>query len=115
LRPGSDESDKAQGGAGTEDGEVKFVLELKVDEIVDWLWEELKLPTSSRSAALARRARLCARGLGQARRALRASIGADGEEAVKRRAIQEARSRSSTRICAFASSSGARRRRSTPR
>ena len=29
---------------GTGDGEFRFVLELKVDEIVDWLWEELKLP-----------------------------------------------------------------------
>jgi uncharacterized sporulation protein YeaH/YhbH (DUF444 family) len=54
LQPGSDESDKAQGGAGTEDGEVRFVLELKVDEIVDWLWEELKLPDlkPKRSASL---------------------------------------------------------------
>ncbi len=54
LRPGSDESDRASGGAGTEDGEVKFVLELKVDEIVDWLWEELKLPDlkPKRSASL---------------------------------------------------------------
>lgn len=54
LRPGSDGSDRASGGAGTEDGEVKFVLELKVDEIVDWLWEELKLPDlkPKRSASL---------------------------------------------------------------
>ncbi len=31
-------------GAGTGEGGLQFVLELKVDDIVDWLWEELQLP-----------------------------------------------------------------------
>jgi uncharacterized sporulation protein YeaH/YhbH (DUF444 family) len=31
-------------GGGSEEGEYQFVLELKVDDILDWLWEELKLP-----------------------------------------------------------------------
>ncbi len=45
LRPaqgkpsGNDETE----GANSE-GEVRLVLELKVDDIVDWLWEELNLP-----------------------------------------------------------------------
>jgi uncharacterized protein len=34
--------DKGQGT--TEPGGVHFVLELAIDDIVDWLWEELKLP-----------------------------------------------------------------------
>jgi uncharacterized protein len=34
--------DKGAGGKG--EGGLEFVLELKVDDIVDWLWEELKLP-----------------------------------------------------------------------
>jgi uncharacterized sporulation protein YeaH/YhbH (DUF444 family) len=43
LQPGRDRgADARQGGTG--DGEIRFVVELKVDEIVDWLWEELKLP-----------------------------------------------------------------------
>ncbi len=43
LRPArEDGSEKGQGGTGN--GEIRFVVELKVDEIVDWLWEELKLP-----------------------------------------------------------------------
>ena len=29
---------------GSEHGEYQFVLELKIDDILDWLWEELKLP-----------------------------------------------------------------------
>jgi uncharacterized sporulation protein YeaH/YhbH (DUF444 family) len=43
LRPAKDDGDRT-GEAGTEKGEIRFVVELKVDEIVDWLWEELKLP-----------------------------------------------------------------------
>ena len=34
--------DKGQGT--TEPGDVQFVLELAIDDIVDWLWEELELP-----------------------------------------------------------------------
>ena len=53
LRPAREEGDQ-RGQAGTGDGEVRFVVELKVDEIVDWLWEELKLPElkPKRAAAL---------------------------------------------------------------
>jgi len=52
LRPAEQEAEK--GEAGTERGEIRFVVELKVDEIVDWLWEELKLPELKprRSAAM---------------------------------------------------------------
>jgi len=43
LQPGREPgADARQGGTG--EGEIRFVVELKVDEIVDWLWEELKLP-----------------------------------------------------------------------
>jgi uncharacterized sporulation protein YeaH/YhbH (DUF444 family) len=52
LRPGRQERGEAAGG--TENGEIRFVVELKVEEIVDWLWEELKLPElkPKRSATL---------------------------------------------------------------
>jgi sporulation protein YhbH len=43
LRPGREDGESS-GKGGTENGEIKFVVELKIDEIVDWLWEELKLP-----------------------------------------------------------------------
>ena len=33
-----------KGSGGNESGGLEFVLELTVDDIVDWLWEELKLP-----------------------------------------------------------------------
>ena len=41
-RPGDDDGDEGEGG--DDDGGVRLLLELKVDDIVDWLWEELKLP-----------------------------------------------------------------------
>ena len=43
LRHGREDGESS-GKGGTENGEIKFVVELKIDEIVDWLWEELKLP-----------------------------------------------------------------------
>jgi len=33
-----------QGPGGTDGGGIEFVLEFKVDDVVDWLWEELELP-----------------------------------------------------------------------
>jgi hypothetical protein len=43
LVPPSDSGD-SKGAGGNEQGGYQFILELKVDDIVDWLWEELKLP-----------------------------------------------------------------------
>jgi sporulation protein YhbH len=33
-----------KGAGGDSEGGYEFVLELRIDDIVDWLWEELKLP-----------------------------------------------------------------------
>ena len=46
LRPGQPKSGDDAGGSegGSGEGEVKFVIELKVEDVLDWLWEELKLP-----------------------------------------------------------------------
>ena len=44
LRPSQPQGDAAEGRGGTGDGELTFVVELKIDDILDWLWEELKLP-----------------------------------------------------------------------
>lgn len=43
LAPANDGSG-ARGAGGNEEGGYQFILELKIDDIVDWLWEELKLP-----------------------------------------------------------------------
>ena len=44
LQPGREEGGEQGQAGGTGEGEIRFVVELKLDEIVDWLWEELKLP-----------------------------------------------------------------------
>ena len=44
LRPGGPGKGDDKGEGGDNDGGFQLVLELKVDDIVDWLWDELKLP-----------------------------------------------------------------------
>lgn len=51
VKPGDVFTDPAQAGGpgekgrgGREEGEVQLLLELKIDDIVDWLWEEMHLP-----------------------------------------------------------------------
>ena len=42
-RPQQD-SDNQRGQGGNEDGGVQYTLEFRIDDIVDWLWEEMQLP-----------------------------------------------------------------------
>ena len=44
LRQAQPDMGGDQGEGGDNDGEVKLLLEFKVDDIIDWLWEELQLP-----------------------------------------------------------------------
>ena len=48
ARPGQKQGDDGQGEGGNNEGGLQLLLELKVDDIVDWLWEELKLPNPGR-------------------------------------------------------------------
>lgn len=43
LRPGQAGPDTDAGG-GEGEGPISFVLEFRIDDILDWLWEELELP-----------------------------------------------------------------------
>jgi sporulation protein YhbH len=44
LRQAQPDMGDERGEGGNNDGEVKLLLEFKVDDIIDWLWEELQLP-----------------------------------------------------------------------
>ncbi|QDZ30514.1 DUF444 family protein [Noviherbaspirillum sp. UKPF54] len=44
LRQAQPDMGDDEGEGGNNDGEVKLLLEFKVDDIIDWLWEELQLP-----------------------------------------------------------------------
>ncbi len=42
--PSKDKGPGQKGAGGRDDGGVELLLEFKVDDIVDWLWEEMQLP-----------------------------------------------------------------------
>ncbi|MGH8808297.1 MAG: DUF444 family protein [Noviherbaspirillum sp.] len=44
LRQAQPDMGGDEGEGGNNDGEVRLLLEFKVDDIIDWLWEELQLP-----------------------------------------------------------------------
>ncbi|HVE50256.1 MAG TPA: DUF444 family protein [Casimicrobiaceae bacterium] len=77
------------GEGGHEDGGIKLMLELKVDDIVDWLTEELQLPDlKPKSGATLEDEEIVREGTGK--RGIRARLDRRRtvKEAVKRRAIQ---------------------------
>jgi uncharacterized protein len=42
--PRKEQGPGQKGAGGRDEGEVQLLLEFKVDDIVDWLWEEMQLP-----------------------------------------------------------------------
>lgn len=91
LRPASDSgNEKGDGEGGNDEGGFKLLLELKVDDIVDWLTEELSLPDlKPKSGATIEDEEIVREGWG--RRGIRARLDRRRtvKEAVKRRAIQQ--------------------------
>ena len=43
-QPGPGDGDGERGDGGQDDGEVRLLLEFSIDDVMDWVWEELKLP-----------------------------------------------------------------------
>jgi uncharacterized protein len=79
--------DKGEGG--TNEGGFEFVLELKIDDIVEWLWEELELPHLERKEGRMRDADY--RREGWNRRGVRSRLDRRRsiKESLKRRAHQQ--------------------------
>jgi uncharacterized protein len=48
------ESDNQRGQGGNEDGGIQYTLEFRIDDIVDWLWEEMQLPNLEAKAGKSR-------------------------------------------------------------
>jgi len=86
--PGKTEPGAAKGAGGNEDGGFEFVLELKIDDIVDWLWEELKLPNLKVKQGAVRDDDYTREGW--SRRGVRSRLDRRRslKEAIKRRAVQ---------------------------
>lgn len=92
LRPARPEAgaDDDQGRGGTGEGEVRFVLELKIDDILDWLWDEMKLPElRPKQSSAVDDAELVREGWDRRGARSRLDRRRTVKEAVKRRAIQE--------------------------
>jgi hypothetical protein len=86
-RPGADNGD-AKGEGGDERGGYQFELELRVDDIVDWLWEELKLPNLQRKEGRVHEADYVREGWNRRGARSRLDRRRSAKEAVKRRAVQ---------------------------
>ncbi len=52
-RPQQD-SDNQRGQGGNEEGGIQYTLEFRIDDIVDWLWEEMQLPNLEAKAGKSR-------------------------------------------------------------
>src|SRR3989440_1685934 len=90
LQPGREEGAQGSQAGGTKDGEIRFVVELKIDEIVDWLWEELKLPElKPRRSATIDEPDFVREGWDKRGARARLDRRRTVKEAVKRRSIQE--------------------------
>ena len=88
LRPAAP-GGRGDGGAGTGEGGVEFVLEFKVDDILDWLWEELELPhLEPKTADSIEQSEYVREGIDRRGPRARLDRRRTVKEAVKRRAIQ---------------------------
>jgi uncharacterized sporulation protein YeaH/YhbH (DUF444 family) len=78
-----------RGAGGNEDGAISLLLELSVDDIVDWLWEEFRLPQlRPTSATVLDQQELVREGWDKRGARSRLDRRRTVKEAIKRRAIQ---------------------------
>ncbi len=86
---GPSERQTGKGAGGNDEGGYQFVLELKIDDIVDWRWEELKLPNLKVKSGAVRHDDYTREGW--SRRGVRSRLDRRRslKEAIKRRAVQQ--------------------------
>jgi len=85
AQPQQGEGQKEAGGSG--EGGYDLVLEFKIDDIVDWLWEELKLPNLRPKAGAANDDELTREGWNRRGARSRLDRRRSMREAIKRRAV----------------------------
>lgn len=92
LRPARDEAGGEAGdqGGGNHDGQLRLLLEFSIDDIMDWLWEELRLPLlQPKRNAYIDDAELVREGWDKRGARSRLDRRRTVKEAIKRRAIQD--------------------------
>ena len=88
LRPPNHELDEAGAGGGG-DGEVKLLMEFAIDDILEWLWDEFKLPRlQPRGTATLEEPEYVREGWDKRGARSRLDRRRTVKEAVKRRAVQ---------------------------
>ena len=87
--PGDPAAGQGQGQGGDEDGGIQYVLEFQVDDIVDWLWEEMQLPNLVNRSGGARDDEWTREGWDRRGPRARLDRRRSLKEAVKRQAIQQ--------------------------
>lgn len=88
LRQPSRQQGPGRGQGGNEEGGYQFVLELKVDDIVDWLWEELQLPNLQTKAGATEQDDYIREGWDRRGARSRLDRRRSMKESIKRRAVQ---------------------------
>ena len=92
LQPSQPDPDMGGGSGegGGQNGEVQLLLEFSIDEVMDWLWEELKLPDlQPKAGARIDEMELVRQGVDKRGARSRLDRRRTVKEAIKRRAVQE--------------------------
>src|SRR4051812_160906 len=88
-RPQQD-GDNQRGQGGNEDGSIQYTLEFRIDDIVDWLWEEMQLPNLEAKAGRAKEDEWTREGWDRRGARSRLDRRRSMKESIKRRGMQTA-------------------------
>jgi len=88
LRQPQPRNAQGKGAGGSGEGGLEFVLEFKVDEIVEWLWEELELPNLEPKSGTTHDDEYVREGWDRRGARTRLDRRRSLKEAIKRRAVQ---------------------------
>jgi sporulation protein YhbH len=88
-RPQQD-SDDQRGQGGNEEGGIQYTLEFRIDDIVDWIWEEMQLPNLEAKAGKSREDDWTREGWDRRGARSRLDRRRSLKESIKRRGVQNA-------------------------
>lgn len=88
-RPQQQDSDQ-RGQGGNEEGTIQYTLEFRIDDIVDWLWEEMQLPNLEAKAGRAKEDDWTREGWDRRGARSRLDRRRSLKESIKRRGVQSA-------------------------
>jgi sporulation protein YhbH len=88
LAQPSQGDEAGKGAAGSGEGGIEFTLEFKVDDIVDWLWEEMQLPNLKSRVGVSNNPDWTREGLDKRGARSRLDRRRSMRESIKRRAVQ---------------------------